>query len=210
MAFLNKFSIASAVSAALLALGTLGTDPAQAALFKFSFEGEGANGYFIYDDSTPSNPTNTPNLGEYYGAVTDYKVDLGDKGVFEGSVADTLLFLNREGSGLADPEQDEFILFVKESDRVAESEYSVSARFIYPKDAIGSYDLVTTVPNTAELKVFPFVDFINRDFGDSVFEGTVQTRIEKVPEPVSVSALLGVGAWFVFRRQRRQLLSAQD
>ncbi|MEH2024986.1 PEP-CTERM sorting domain-containing protein [Nostoc sp.] len=205
MALLNKFSIASAISvAAFLGLGTVGINPAQAALFKFTFEGEGANGYFIYDDSTVSNTTSTPNLGEYYGAVKDYKVDLGEKGVFQGSVADTLVFLNRVGSGLPDPEQDEFILFVKESDRVPKSEFSISTRFIYPKNALGSYDLVTTVPGTAELKAFPFVDFINRNFGDSVFEGTVQTRIEKVPEPALLPALLGVGAWFIFRRRPRQ------
>lgn len=204
MGLFNRLLIAA--STAALVIGAVGLTPAKAALYKFTFEGEGANGYFIYDDSTPSSPTTTPNLGEYFGAVKEYKIDVGDLGVYEGSVADVLLFLNREGSGLSDPEEDLFILFVRGSDREPESNYSISARFIYPKNALGSYDLLTSVPSTATFNLLPYIQFDgeNTNFGPTVFSGPVQTRITKVPEPASAAALLVAGTWFILRRPRQK------
>jgi hypothetical protein len=191
----NKYSITTVASIATFVVG-INSVPAEAAQFKYIFEGDGVSGYFIYDDSVPNTPTTTPNLGEYFGGVTEYKIDLGEKAIYQGSKADNIVFLNRVESGLSDLEQDEFILFVRNSDREPQSEYSISTRFIYPKDTLGATNLPITVPTTAELKVFPFVDFIGQNFGSSVYEGTVKTRIEKVPEPDALVALLALGATF--------------
>ncbi|MEC4818810.1 MAG: hypothetical protein SAK29_36880 [Scytonema sp. PMC 1069.18] len=204
MVLFNKYSVATVASITTIVMG-ISTTPAEAAQFRYIFEGEGASGYFIYDDSTPNTPTNTPNLGEYFGAVTEYKIDLGQKAIYQGSKADNIVFLNRDGSGVPDPEQDEFILFVRNSDRKPESEYSISTRFIYPKDTLGSTDIPSIVPSIAELKVFPFVDFIGQNFGSSVFEGTVKTKIEKIPEPALLIGLLAFGANCIFRRQYHKI-----
>jgi hypothetical protein len=220
MALLNKFSIASAVSiAAFLALGTVGVDPAQAALFKFTFEGEGANGYFIYNDSDNQKieplGTDFP-LAEYHGSVEKYSVNVGDI-VAEGTKgsqsniddeARNIVYLGRRGSFGFDDVFDDFILFIPAASR--NQQYGLSIRFTYPEGSFSnSSALRTSVPDTAKLRVYPYWDFPNTT-GDYMFSGTVKTKIEKIPEPASVSALLGIGAWFIFRRQCRQLLSAQD
>ncbi|MEH2284367.1 MAG: PEP-CTERM sorting domain-containing protein [Nostoc sp.] len=219
MALLNKFSIASAISvAAFLALGTVGTHPAQAALFKFTFEGEGANGEFIFDDSTNRIEPIGPNfpLAEYHGSVEKYSVNAGDI-VVQGTKgsqqniddeARNIVYLGRPGNFGVDDIFDDFILFVPPVSRG--QQYGLSIRFTYPEGSFSdSVALPKSVPDTAKLRVYPYWDFPNTT-GDYTFQGTVKTRIERVPEPVSVSALLGVGAWFFFRRQRRQLLSVQD
>ena len=219
MALLNKFSMASALSvAAVLALGTVGINPAQAALFKFTFEGEGANGEFIFDDSANKIEPLGPNfpLAEYDGSVENYSVNAG--GILaqgtKGSQQDihdearNIVYLGRAGNLGYDGAVDDFILYVPPAARG--QQYGLSIRFSYPEATFSdSVALLTSVPDTARLRVYPYWDFPNTT-GDYAFEGTVKTKIEKIPEPASVSALLGMSAWFIFRRQRRQLLSAQD
>ncbi|OYE05601.1 hypothetical protein CDG79_06535 [Nostoc sp. 'Peltigera membranacea cyanobiont' 232] len=218
MTLLNKFSISSAISVAVfLVLGTVGTNPAQAALFKFTFEGEGANGYFIYDDSANKiEPlgANFP-LAEYDGSVEKYSVNAGGilaqgiKGLQQDihDEARNIVYLGRAGNLGYDDTVDDFILYVPPAARG--QQYGLSIRFTYPEGTFSdSVALRTGVPDTARLRVYPYWDFPNTT-GDYTFEGTVKTKIEKIPEPESVSALLGVSAWFLFRRQRRQLLSAR-
>ncbi|WP_017317774.1 PEP-CTERM sorting domain-containing protein [Mastigocladopsis repens] len=209
MALLHKLSMAAVTSAAaFLALGSFGTDPAQAALFKYSFEGEGVNGYFIYETETTPDPQydSTPNSDLYPGAVVEYKVDLGEKGVFQGSTGDANVFFARSDLDSNIPpenESDIFELEIKGSDREPESEYTFLADFYYPKDSLGgSTELPTSVPSTARVDVRP--NALATDRGASLFDGTVQTRVEKVPESTSSVALLGVGAWFILRRRQRR------
>lgn len=202
MALLNKFSIASAVSiVAFLALGTLGTNPAQAALLKFSFEGEEVNGYFTYDDSAIGSSPFTPNATAYPDGGYDYKFDFGEKGVFEGSVGNPIIFLARAEDGIPYPDTDDFIWEVRAFQRQPASEFALVSYFHYPEDTFGGSTAIrTTVPNTAILDVYPNVD-PSSSRGNLLYTGTVRTRIEKVPEPTFLPALLGVGAWFLFRRQ---------
>ncbi|NMG09905.1 PEP-CTERM sorting domain-containing protein [Brasilonema sp. UFV-L1] len=208
MALLQKLSLAAVTSAAaFLTLGTFGVDSAQAALFKYSFEGEGVNGYVVYDDSTEGTQ-DSPTSTIYYDAVREYKIDLGDQGVFQGTTANAVVFLVRQGSGITAPETDDFLLEVRASQREPQSEYALLSYFSYPIGTFGgSRELPTTVPSTATINIYPNVNFPN-SIGNRLFTGTIRTQIEKVPEPASVSALLGVGAWLIFRRrQRRQTLS---
>jgi hypothetical protein len=218
MALLSKLSVVAATTtAALLALEMVGTAPAQANLFKFSFTSDEANGYFIFDNSIPArSTTQSPVLAEYFGAAKEYTIDLGEKGVFQGSNGTPIVYLNRVGSGLNRPEEDEFILFVENTDREPPSEFSLSNIFAFPKDSLGSTNLPTTVPTTASLDVRPYVYFdttdrSNNTIGESVFQGTVQTRVEPIPEPASWFAVFGVGACLILRRrQRRQVQPMQD
>lgn len=210
MALLHKLSMAVVTSTAtLLALGTLGMNAAEAALFKFSFSSEEVNGYFIYDTDTAPDPEydSTPNSDVYRGAVKEYKFDLGEKGVYEGSSADPIVYLARneyDPDVPVDGEADIFLFEVRGFDREPESEFSFLADFYYPKGTFGeSTALPTSVPSSVRVEIYPNVQVPDR--GEAAYIGFVQTRIEKIPEPASVSALLGVGAWLIFsRRQRRQ------
>jgi hypothetical protein len=215
MALLNKLSIAAASTAAFLTLGTFGIDPAQAALFKFSLSSEEANGYFIYETDSAPDPQydSTPNSDVYRGAIKEYKFDLGDKGIYEGNTADPIVFLARnqyDSNVPIDKESDIFTFEVRGFDRKPESAFSFLAEFYYPKDTFeGSTELPTSVPSSVRVEIHPNVQVPDR--GEPAYIGFVQTRIEKVPEPRLLPALLGVGAWFIFRRhQRQQLLSLQD
>lgn len=218
MALLSKLSVAIGISA-LLALGTVGIKPAQAALFKFTFEGEGASGEFIFDDSTNKIEPLGPDfpLAEYDGSVEQYSINAGGI-VAEGSKglqqdihdeARNIVYLGRASNIYGyDGEVDDFILYVPPASRG--EQYGLSVRFSYPEGTFSdSVALRTSVPDTARLRIYPYWDFPNTT-GDSTFDGTVKTKIEKIPEPASIFALLGVGVWFIFRRQRRQLLPAHD
>ncbi|MEH2160734.1 MAG: PEP-CTERM sorting domain-containing protein [Nostoc sp.] len=219
MGVLNKFSLpAISSTTALLLSVTLNINIAEAALFKFTFEGEGANGYFIYDDSAKKlEPlgSNFP-LAEYDGSVENYSLNAG--GIIaqgtKGSQQDihdearNIVYLGRAGNLGYDDTIDDFILYVPPA--ASGRQYGLSIRFTYPEGTFSdSVAIRTSVPDTARLRVYPYWDFPNTT-GDYTFQGTVKTKIEQIPEPASVSALLGVSAWFIFRRQRRQLLSAQD
>ncbi|MFN6462555.1 MAG: hypothetical protein RMZ41_011995 [Nostoc sp. DedVER02] len=219
MTLLNKFFIASAISAAtFLVLGTVGINPAQAALFKFTFESEEANGYFIYDDSATKIEPLGPDfpLAEYDGSVEQYSINAGGI-VAEGTKgsqqdihneARNVVYLGRVGNLGYDDPIDDFILYIPPASRG--EQYGLSIRFSYPEGTFSdSVAIRTSVPDTARLRVYPYWDFPNTT-GDYTFQGTVKTKIERVPEPALVSALLGMSAWFIFRRQRRQLLSVQD
>lgn len=200
MALLSKLAIAAAISAAaLLAVETVGQASAQAALFKFSFEGEGANGYFIYDTSTPPDPfyIPIPNTEVYRGAVTEYKIDLGEKGVFQGRTGDTIVFFPRAESGIIGPEIDVLQLEVRGPDREPPSQFTLLNIFDYPKDSFGgSSALPTSVPSTATLNTYPYVAFPTT-LGELAFKGTVDTRIEKVSELVSCFAFFAGIAWLI-------------
>ncbi|MEH2284366.1 MAG: PEP-CTERM sorting domain-containing protein [Nostoc sp.] len=204
MALLNKLSLAAISSAAALLVSvTLNIDTAQAALFKFSFEGEGVNGYFTYDDTAIGTP-NSPNSTSYYDGGYDYKFDLGEKGVFQGTVGNPIVFLPRTEDGVPYPETDDFLWEVRAVQRQPASEFAFVNYFHYPKGTFGGSTAIrTTVPSTATLDVYPNLDF-PKTRGNLLYSGTVQTRIERVPEPALLPALLGVGAWFIFRRRQRQ------
>ncbi|MUG91039.1 PEP-CTERM sorting domain-containing protein [Scytonema sp. UIC 10036] len=204
---LNKLSIAAVNSAAtLLALVAFSTNSAQAALFKFSFTSEEANGYFIYDDSIPGDSPLSPNSTAYNGAVREYKIDVKEKGVFEGTNATTIIFLPRREDGIEAPETDDFLLEERAVDREPQSPYALVVYFHYPKGTFGeSTNIPTAIPDIAFAEIFPNVDFPNT-IGEAAYRGNVQTRIERVPEPALISALLGIGAWFTLRRSRYKSL----
>ncbi|MFN6462554.1 MAG: hypothetical protein RMZ41_011990 [Nostoc sp. DedVER02] len=204
MALLNKLSVSAISSAAALLMSvTLNQDTAQAALYKFSFEGEGVNGYFTYNDTTEGY-ANSPNATGYFEAGYDYKFDLGDKGVFEGTIGNPIVFLPRQEDGITAPETDDFLWEVLASQREPASSLAFVSYFHYPKGSFdGSTAIRTTVPSTAILDVYPNVDFPN-SIGNLLYTGTVQTRIERVFEPGFLPALLGVGAYFIFCRRQRQ------
>lgn len=210
MTLLNKMSMAAATSAAaFLAMGTVGTTPAQAALYKFSFTADEAAGYFIFDNSVP-NTGSGPSIGEYDGAVREYTIDLGANGFFQGSSAGTVVYLrNIAARGPNTPPTDDFILTTG-----GENPYEkpfLSAIFSYPVGSLGSIAQPTAVPpSTQPSGIFPEVDLNARTLGEAAFSGTFQTRIEAVPEPSS--AVFGVGAWFIllYRRQLRQALCIQN
>lgn len=208
MALLNKFSLAAISSAAaLLASVTLNINTAQAALYKFIFTGKDANGYFTYDDTAVGTP-DSPNSTVYYEGGYDYKFDLGDKGIFQGTVGNPIVFLPRQADGITAPETDDFLWEVRASQRQPASEFAFLSYFHYPKGSFeGSTALRTKVPSTAILDVYPNVDFPN-SIGNLLYTGTVQTRIEKIPEPASWAAFLAVGAWFIFRRPHLRKLQS--
>ncbi|WP_335230205.1 PEP-CTERM sorting domain-containing protein [Nostoc sp.] len=206
MALLNQLSLPAISSVvALVMSATLNIDTAQAALYKFSFEGEGVNGYFTYDDTTIGF-ANSPNATGYFEGGYDYKFDLGEKGVFQGTIGNPIVFLPRREDGITAPETDDFLWEVLASQREPASPFAFVNYFHYPKGSFGGSTAIrTTVPSTAILDVYPNVDFPN-SIGNLLYTGTVQTRIEKVPEPALLPALLGVGAWFIFRRRHRSLM----
>ncbi|MBD2500524.1 PEP-CTERM sorting domain-containing protein [Anabaena azotica] len=214
MNLLTKVSLSAICSATALFVGvTSHINTAQAALYKFSFEGEGVNGYFIYDTSFPAFSEDT-GVAAYIGAATEYKFELGEKGIFQGKVATPIVVLSREENGTAglfgDGDVDTFMLQEHADEREPQTGFALVSYFIYPEGTFEeSTAQRTTVPSTAFARIYPNVDYPNT-LGEAAFVGTVQTRIEKVPEPALLPALLGVGAWFVFRRQHRQLLSKQD
>jgi hypothetical protein len=206
---LNKLSLTaiSSSTAALLMSVTLSIEPAQAALYKFSFEGEGVNGYFTYDDTAigTSDSPNSSVYNLYFEGGYDYKFDLGEKGVFQGTIGNPIVFLPRQEDGIITaPETDDFLWEVRASQREPESSFAFVSYFHYPKGSFnGSSAIRTTVPSTAILDVYPNVDFPN-SIGNLLYTGTVQTRIERVFEPGFLPGLLGVGAYFIFRRRQRQ------
>lgn len=209
MAVLNKLSIAAASTAAFLTLGTFSIDSAQAALFKFNFESEDVNGYFVYDTSVPAS-RDVPIVAEYVGAITEYKLDLGEKGLYEGTLGNPIVFLVRQGDGgITAPETDDFILEATAEQRG--TEFALVTYFSYPKDTFGrSLALPTTIPDTATIKVYPYVNFPD-SIGELVLTGTVKTEIEKIPESGSSAAFLGVAGWLMLRRRQHQKnLTAKD
>ncbi|MEH2078854.1 MAG: PEP-CTERM sorting domain-containing protein [Nostoc sp.] len=203
MALLNQLSLPAISSVVALVVSvTLSIDTAQAALYKFTFEGEGVNGYFTYDDTTIGF-ADSPNATGYFEGGYDYKFDLGEKGVFQGTIGNPIVFLPRLEDGITAPETDDFLWEVLASQREPASPFALVNYFHYPKGSFeGSTAIRTTVPSTAILDVYPNVDFPN-SIGNLLYTGTVQTRIEKVPEPALLPALLGVGAWFMFRRRHK-------
>lgn len=206
MNLLTRVSLSAICSATALVVGvTSHINTAQAALYRFSFEGEGVKGYFTYDSNAIGTPV-SPNSTAYYDGGYDYKFDLGEFGVFEGSVGNPIVFLPRLEDGVTAPETDDFIWEVRAVQRQPASQYTFVSYFHYPRGAFeGSTAIRTSVPTTAVLEVYPNVDFPTT-LGNLLYTGTVQTRIEKVPEPTLLPALLGVGAWFLLRRQRQREL----
>ncbi|WP_017317773.1 hypothetical protein [Mastigocladopsis repens] len=222
MGLLQKVSLVASASIAAFAVGMVAATPAQAALFKFSFEGEGASGYFIFDDTTekiiPEGQPSTELSWEYYASVVEYSVSIdgsegqiteqGQKGsqTDETNEARNVVYLSRpESSGYEGTNVDDFILFIPKALRGGQ--YGLSVRFSYPEGTLSSEgDLPTSVPSTATLKAYPYWDFPVTT-GYSTFSGTVTTRLEKIPEPASSLALLVMGgALFIFCRQSKQVI----
>jgi hypothetical protein len=207
----NKFSRAAVTSfATFLALATMSTDSAKAALFKFTFEGDGASGYFTFDDSAQKiEPIGFGYLGEYDGSVEEYAVNFqgeiieqGFKGLQQNihDEARTIVYLARpENFGFDGTSEDDFILYIPPASRG--QQYGLSVRFSYPEGTFSdSIAQPKTVPSTARVRAYPYWDFPNTT-GNYTFDSIVQTQIETVPEPSSLAALLlVVGAGFIFCR----------
>ncbi|NMG09908.1 PEP-CTERM sorting domain-containing protein [Brasilonema sp. UFV-L1] len=227
MALLKKLSMAAATSvAAFLSLGTLGSNPAQAALFKYSFEGEGASGYFIYDtDTVGYQPLNTDYLRDYDGSVTEYSVTFqGDTGEItetgkrgtQSQISDearTVVFISRPGNiGYDGNNEDDFIFYIPKALR--DGQYGLSVRFSYPEGTFPSGDAntqPTSFPSTVRARAYPYWDFPNST-GDAAFDGTVSVRVEKIPEPASSLAFLVVGGalFILYRRQRKSAVPQEN
>ncbi|MUG91041.1 PEP-CTERM sorting domain-containing protein [Scytonema sp. UIC 10036] len=213
MAFLKKFSLTAVSSlATFLALSNVSINPAEAALFKFSFEGDGANGYFIFDDSAQKiEPIGSGYLGEYDGSVQEYAVNFYGQIVEQGfkglqkdihDEARTIVYLARpENIGFDGSSLDDFILYVPPASRG--QQYGLSLRFSYPEGTFSnSIDQPKTLPNTARVRAYPYWDFPNTT-GNYTFDGIVRTRLEKIPEPASVVGLLVLSVGFIFHRCRQ-------
>ncbi|MBG1243293.1 hypothetical protein [Nostoc sp. NZL] len=201
MKFWRKISVVFAIAIAVfLFQGTISKSAAQAATYKFTFTGEEANGYFIYDTAAKGE-TKSPYMTQYYGGGRDYKVDLGDKGLFQGTVSNAIVFLPREEDkvlakiraqhdkqyGIDDEHNvllpaDLFLLQVRSFERQPKSNYSLVSYFKYPQEAFnGSTKLPTYVPLNAEIEVFPKVDF-PKTLGKAIVKAPVQTKIEKISD----------------------------
>lgn len=192
----NKLIIISILSITLsFTQGIIATFPAHAALHKFSFNGEQANGYFIFDDSIRGGAPIRPDmLSEYDGSVVEYAVNIGEEISEQGSQspqrathdeARTIVTLLRPELVKASPnlpkdspQDDEFILFVPKVAR--QSKYSLSVRFRYPQDTFkNSVAQPKQVPEQALMSVHPYWDF-PRTMGKVKFEQPVQTTIEDI------------------------------
>ncbi|MBD2565253.1 MULTISPECIES: hypothetical protein [Nostoc] len=201
MKFWRKISVVFAIAIAVfLFQGTISKSAAQAATYKFTFTGEEANGYFIYDTAAKGE-TKSPYMTQYYGGGRDYKVDLGDKGLFQGTVSNAIVFLPREEDkvlakiraqhdkqyGIDDEHNvllpaDLFLLQVRSFERQPKSNYSLVSYFKYPQEAFnGSTKLPKDVPLNAEIEVFPKVDF-PKTLGKAIVKAPVQTKIEKISD----------------------------
>ncbi|MBD2522521.1 hypothetical protein [Nostoc sp. FACHB-133] len=201
MKFWKKISIVSVIAIAVfLFQGTISTSTAQAATYKFTFTGEEANGYFIYDTAAKGE-TKSPYMTQYYGGGRDYKVDLGDKGLFQGTVSNAIVFLPREEDKVLakiraqhdkqygkDDEHnvllpaDLFLLQVRNFERQPKSSYSLVSYFKYPQETFnGSTRLPIEVPLKAEIEVFSKVDF-PKTLGKALVKAPVQTKIEKISD----------------------------
>ncbi|MEH2307687.1 hypothetical protein [Nostoc sp.] len=201
MKFWKKISVVFVIAIAVfLFQGTISTSTAQAATYKFTFTGEEANGYFIYDTAAKGE-TKSPYMTQYYGGGRDYKVDLGDKGLFQGTVSNAIVFLPREEDKVLakiraqhdkqygkDDEHnvllpaDLFLLQVRNFERQPKSNYSLVSYFKYPQETFnGSTKLPTEVPLKAEIEVFPKVDF-PKTLGKALVKAPVKTKIEKISD----------------------------
>ncbi|MDJ0736254.1 MAG: hypothetical protein QNJ47_19690 [Nostocaceae cyanobacterium] len=201
MKFWQKISaVLVIVIAVFLMQGIINISPAEAATYKFTFNGEGINGHMIYD-AAAKGKTKSPYMTQYYGGGRDYKIDLGEKGLFQGTVSNAIVFLARkedkilakiraqhdkvygkdEEHNVLEP-KDLFLLQVRSFERQPKSKYSLVSYFKYPTETFhGSTKLPTTVPSNAEVEIFPEVEF-PRTLGKAVFTGSVQTKIEKISD----------------------------
>ncbi|MGH8001864.1 MAG: hypothetical protein ACREPR_21155 [Brasilonema sp.] len=202
---LKKLSLAAASALTFLALGSFGINPAQAALFKLSFSGD-ANGYVIYDTDTEAyseEAQDLPSIQLYPEAVKEYKIDLGEYGVYQGTTANANIYFSRSGVDTSIPTSYEADVFGLEVLGSSQEESALLVDFYYQKDAFGgSFDLPTSVPSNGLIDVRTA---IAGTYNESLFRGSVITKTQKIPESTSLSALLAVGAGFILLyRQRRQ------
>jgi len=120
--------------------------------------------------------------------------------------ARNIVYLSRpESLGYEGNNEDDFIFFIPKAARG--QKYGLSVRFSYPEGTLSPVgDLPTSLPNTARVRAYPYWDFPNTT-GYYTFEGTVTTKLERIPEPKSLLALLTVGGVMLifYRRQRSQL-----
>lgn len=196
MIFLKKLVIVSILSiVVLLTQGIINTAPAYASLHKFSFNGNNADGYFIFDDSVKGGAPIRPDmLSEYDGSVVNYAINIGDTILERGSQnpqrathdeARTIVTLLRPELVKASPnlpkdspQDDEFILFVPKVAR--QSKYALSVRFRYPENTFkSSVAQPVNVPNQALMSVHPYWNF-PITMGAVKFEETVRTVIEDI------------------------------
>jgi hypothetical protein len=196
MNFWKKILIVLVIAIAIF----FNTADAQAATYKFTFTGEDVNGFFVYDTAAKGEKK-SPYMTQYYGGGRDYKIDLGNKGKFEGTVSNAVVFLAREKDKVLskiraehdkqygkDDEHDVllpadlFLLQVRSFERQPKSNYSLVSYFKYPQESFnGSTKLPVDIPTNAEIEVFPKVDF-PKTLGKAVFKGAVQTKVEKISD----------------------------
>jgi hypothetical protein len=205
MTFWKKVVMAVMMSVAVfLVQGAVNATPAHASMYKFTFKGDQANGYFIYDGSVEPNknaPFKSPYLAAYYGAGRDFEINLGDKGNFTGKMSNVIVHLphlkedamlsklkNQHDEQYGDDTYDvtspaDFILMqIRNYEREPQSQYTLATYFKYPSGTFhDSTASPTEVPSNAEVAVFPTVDF-PKTLGKPAFIGNVETRIEKVSD----------------------------
>ena len=201
MNFWKKISIVSVITMAIfLSQGVFNIADARADMYKFSFSGDGVNGYMIYDSSAKGEKK-SPYMTQYYGGGRDYKIDLDEKGVFKGTVSNAVVFLARqkdqtlqkikkehdqaygkdEKRDVLEP-KDLFLLQVRNFERQPKSKYSLVSYFKYPVETFhSSTELPTNIPSNAEVEIFPKVRF-PITLGEPIFKGQVQTKIEKIAD----------------------------
>ena len=209
MNFWKKLSLIATIAIAIfLGQAVINPAPAQATPYKFSFNSDRANGYFIFDDSAPKLPhpirPDVP-ITQYLGSVLEYNVDFAENIVEQGAKnpaialkdnPKTVIYLmDSEIIKLAYADEqfpdierqllpqdsegwDELAFFIPGPAR--QSPLSMVVRFRYPEGAFsGSTAQPTEVPSKALALVFPKYDF-PKTMGELGFEEEVQTSIEKL------------------------------
>ncbi|MDJ0687209.1 MAG: hypothetical protein QNJ41_01750 [Xenococcaceae cyanobacterium MO_188.B32] len=216
MKFWKKLSLVAFISIAVFLIqGIVNTPSARADLYKFSFNNNRVNGYFVFDDSIPGKVFVRPDLfnnafNEYDASVVEYNINIEDEIVEKGSKnPDTTIddhdrartIVNRVRPEFvpifykADPNitldgsnEDEFVLFIPKNER--QSELSLTIRFRYPPEIFSdSLAQPKIVPSKALMSVHPYWNF-PKSMGPVEFEQEVNTSIEKIDEPLAPVALL--------------------
>ncbi len=186
-----KLSMAATASAAAFSTLIVAIAPAQAELFKLSFEGKGACGYVIYDNSISDNDQDPIYDGSYMNALREYFVDFGEKGVAQGSNSFVGIYLRHQGklgSATPEPETDELYF--------DDTPLGFGASFIYPKGTFSQLDTLPKVlPSTASSEIYS--NKIRANSSEPLtFAGATKISLEKVSDPKSLPD------WSALRRRQ--------
>lgn len=199
----RKKLLMAATGAAFTLLGTIGSAPAQAALFNFQFKfnaqetGEPVSGNFVFDDST--RPIVTPDGNKFYGSASPgFTINAG-KDVFEGSstsvaVADN--FVNPANGSVVDQ-----IVFDDFKNFVPGGDNKFLANFVYPPDSLSSSAL-SALPTDLPSSAFAIINTptgatlssANASTSIAPVNASTSNRAVSVPEPTSTWGVLTLGA----------------